>query len=68
MFAPLSDRNFANKLHWEATVRSISLIIAVYFSSTTSVAIVRDSSLVEIVSFHSIVFGILAAFIFHRHE
>jgi ABC-type Mn2+/Zn2+ transport system permease subunit len=52
--------------HSEATIRSISLVIAVYFGSTTSLAIVRDTSFLEIVAFHAVVFGILAAAIFHR--
>ena len=69
MFALLPYRNIASSKgrHWETTIRSISVVIAVYVGSTTSMAIVRGTPLVEIVAFHSIIFGILAAIIFHRH-
>jgi hypothetical protein len=65
MFNLLHHRNPSHQQS-EATIRSTSIVIAVYFGSTTSLAIVRDSSLLEIITLHSIVFGVLAAVIFHK--
>jgi hypothetical protein len=67
MFNAFPRRNSAGSAqHSEATIKSTSLVIAVYFGSTTSLAIVRDTSLLNIITLHSLVFGILAAFIFHK--